>query len=88
MSAANRARKPRDTQNSDVEPSGFLTEKEAGREIKIAPRTLKAWRNSSPPKGPPCLYLGRFVRYPRTGLKAWLAAQPKGGESVTTNPAE
>ena len=45
-------------------------------------KTLKLWRNQTPPKGPPVVYFGRFVRYPRAGLKAWIAAQPKGGDAA------
>jgi excisionase family DNA binding protein len=51
----------------------YLTEKEAARLLRLAPRTLKKWRSRN--KGPRFVRFGNRVRYPRKYLEEWSDGQ-------------
>ncbi|MTA11164.1 MAG: helix-turn-helix domain-containing protein [Actinobacteria bacterium] len=48
--------------------------------IKIPVATLAQWRYRQ--IGPPYVRIGRHVRYPASGLQAWLDSQPRGGDAA------
>ena len=52
--------------------SELLDEQAAGRYLGLAPGTLSQWRSRG--KGPTFVRLGRFVRYTRSDLDAFLAS--------------
>jgi hypothetical protein len=56
----------------------LLTPRAAAAALSVSPRTL--WGLTAP-RGPiPVVRLGRAVRYPTGALRAWIAAQQRGGE--------
>ena len=55
----------------------LLTEVEAARLLRIAPRTLRWWRQKG--TGPPYVRLGRRVMYRRTAVQKWIEDKEKGG---------
>lgn len=62
----------------DDEPMDTLA---VARAIGAAPDTVRQWRHRG--EGPPWYRAGRrIVRYRRTEVAAWLAAQDQGGEKV------
>jgi excisionase family DNA binding protein len=57
----------------------LLTPRAAAAALAVSPRTL--WGLTAP-RGPiPAVRLGRAVRYPTDALRAWIAAQQRGGET-------
>ncbi len=54
----------------------LLTEAEAARLLRIAPRTLRWWRSKG--TGPPYVRLGRRVMYRRAAVLKWLEEKEKG----------
>lgn len=59
----------------------LLTEPEAARLLRISPTSLKTARCREAPNFPPCLRVGRLVRYRRETILRWLeeceSAPPK-----------
>jgi hypothetical protein len=59
-------------------PPLLLTPRAAAAALSVSPRTL--WGLSAP-RGPiPVVKIGRSVRYSAEALRAWIAAQQRGGE--------
>jgi hypothetical protein len=60
-----------------VEPQedSLLTDYDLERETQTARSTWQKKRLTG--DGPPFVKIGRSVRYPRSGWKAWLAARPR-----------
>jgi len=60
----------------------LLNESDLSKILSVSVQCLRKWRYQA--KGPPFLRLGsqkkRPVRYPTTGLQAWLASRVAGGE--------
>jgi excisionase family DNA binding protein len=59
--------------NSEPILSDFLTTEELAVELGVNPRTLDRWAVLG--IGPPRTRIGRKVRYRRTSVQKWLAAQ-------------
>ncbi len=55
----------------------FLTQDEAGAELKVCGRTLDRWRRLG--EGPPITKLGRRILYRRSSVHAWLRAREHRG---------
>lgn len=53
----------------------LLTAQEVAALIGLAEGTLANWRSQGGDIGPPFVKLGGMVRYRRTDLEAWIAAQ-------------
>lgn len=53
--------------------SDYMTTAEVSRERRIAPETLRSWRNSN--VGPASFKLGRRVFYRRSEVDRWFADQ-------------
>lgn len=49
---------------------GLLTEQDAAELLQVPLSTLRGWRREG--KGPPCLKIGRQVRYRQTAVQRWL----------------
>jgi excisionase family DNA binding protein len=63
-------------------PQLLLTTHAAAAALSVSERTL--WTLTHP-RGPiPAVRIGRSVRYPVDALRAWIAAQQRGGESLAT----
>ncbi|HEY1378989.1 MAG TPA: helix-turn-helix domain-containing protein [Gemmataceae bacterium] len=59
-------------------PALLLTPRAAAAALAVSPRTL--WGLTAP-RGPiPAVKIGRSVRYSAEALRAWIAAQQKGGQ--------
>lgn len=58
----------------------FLKEKELSRLLNITVAALRRWRLIG--RGPQFTKLGSAVRYRKSEIEAWLAIQPRGGESA------
>jgi len=59
-------------------PPLLLTPRAAAAALSMSPRTL--WGLTAP-RGPiPVVRIGRAVRYSPESLRAWIAAQQRGGE--------
>lgn len=57
----------------------LLTPAEVQTRLQMARSTLTYWRATD--QGPPWIRLGKAsIRYPESGLDAWIAAQASGGE--------
>jgi hypothetical protein len=60
-------------------PQLLLTARAAAAALTVSERTLWALTH---PRGPiPVVRIGRAIRYPVEALRAWIAAQQRGGES-------
>lgn len=58
-------------QNSDaMQPSPYLTTKEAADLLRLHPGTLSNWRGSG--RGPSYVSMGGRILYPHAALEAWL----------------
>jgi predicted DNA-binding transcriptional regulator AlpA len=57
----------------------LLTPPELAALLGVKVQTLAAWRVSG--DGPPYCHVGRWVRYRRTSVEAWLAAQERASTS-------
>jgi hypothetical protein len=53
----------------------FLTQAEAGTELRKDPRTLKRWQDRK--IGPPITYVGRTPYYSVEALRRWIAGQER-----------
>jgi len=49
---------------------GLLTEQDAAELLQVPLSTLRRWQREG--KGPPCLRIGRQVRYRQSALQRWL----------------
>jgi excisionase family DNA binding protein len=49
---------------------GLLTEQDAAELLQVQLPTLRRWQREG--KGPPCLEIGRQVRYRRAAVERWL----------------
>lgn len=58
-----------DSQQNDAENT-LLDDTQAANLLKVSPRTLQYWRRIN--SGPPYATIGRFVRYKRAELLAWI----------------
>lgn len=56
--------------------SALMTEAEAAKYLKLAPRTLRNWRSQQPDRLP-ALKQGRIIRYERKTVQEFLT---KGGK--------
>jgi excisionase family DNA binding protein len=64
---------------ADPAPSPMpLTPRAAAAALSVSQRTL--WGMTAPRVPIPVVRIGRAVRYPADALKAWIAAQQRGGE--------
>ncbi len=52
---------------------GYLTRREAARELRLGVRTLDRWRSQN--AGPPFVRVGRRVFYRVEAIRGWLAAR-------------
>jgi len=69
---------------SQVEFDSLLDERQVARLIGMSVASLRRWRLLH--RGPKFLRVGgSAVRYRRTDLAAWLAAQPTGGSTAEVN---
>ncbi|MDR0592479.1 MAG: helix-turn-helix domain-containing protein [Bifidobacteriaceae bacterium] len=48
---------------------------QAAEHLGVPRQTLAQWRCAKPPKGPSFVVVGRFVKYKRADLDAWIDAQ-------------
>jgi predicted DNA-binding transcriptional regulator AlpA len=55
-------------------PPALLSEREVAALLRVSLRTLRRWRLESD-YGPPCVYIGRYVRYRPVDVHEWIAAQ-------------
>jgi predicted DNA-binding transcriptional regulator AlpA len=56
----------------------FTDERALGDWLNLSPITLQAWRRQG--KGPRFFKVGRLVRYSVADVRAWLAANMRGGK--------
>lgn len=62
------------------DPFELLDEQQAAAMLRVSLRTLRRWRQAG--YGPATTRIGRFVRYRRGDVEAWILAQreqPSGG---------
>ena len=57
-----------------------LTNDQTAAWLNIAPGVLHNWRRQG--RGPAFIKVGRFIRYRRADVDAWLAANRCGGEAA------
>jgi excisionase family DNA binding protein len=73
--------------NSDGTPAApqlLLTARAAAVALSVSARTLWAMTH---PRGPlPAIRIGRAVRYSAEALRAWIAAQQRGGHVMSLDP--
>jgi predicted DNA-binding transcriptional regulator AlpA len=61
-----------------MEDEPLLTEPEAAKVLRVSTSTLKRWRLSRDPQGPPVAgYVGRSPRYKRSELLRWIRRPKK-----------
>lgn len=53
--------------------TGFFTVKEAAAHLGISPHTMNNWRVTG--EGPPFYRMGKFIRYDRDELDAWMRSR-------------
>ncbi len=63
----------------------ILTTAEVAAITRIAPGTLRAWRHYQRGEGPRSFTLGGSVRYRRSDVDAWLAAQYEASAAKPTS---
>jgi excisionase family DNA binding protein len=56
---------------------GLLTEQDAAELLHVQLSTLRRWHREGP--GPPCLEIGRQVRYRRAAVQRWLTGAIPAG---------
>ena len=56
---------------------GLLTEQDAAELLQVDLSTLRRWRREG--AGPPCLEIGRQVRYRRAAVQRWLTGTIPAG---------
>jgi excisionase family DNA binding protein len=56
---------------------GLLTEQDAAQLLQVPLSTLRRWQREG--AGPPCLHIGRQVRYRQTAVQRWLTGGPQAG---------
>jgi predicted DNA-binding transcriptional regulator AlpA len=71
------------TKTASSEPDGYMTPREVTEDLQVPESTLAQWRWLK--KGPPWIKVGRHVRYPRSGYRAWLAAGADSPTEAATN---
>ena len=60
------------TKQQSPQQETYRTREEAAAYLDVKPQTLAVWKMRG--EGPPYTKVGRKVRYPQSGLDAWLAA--------------
>jgi hypothetical protein len=55
--------------------SPLLSTHQAAAYLGVPRQTLAGWRCARPPKGPAFIVVGRFVKYKRADLYAWIDAR-------------
>ena len=58
---------------------GLLTEQNAAELLQVPLSTLRRWRREG--AGPPCLKIGRQVRYRQVAVQRWLTGGPKASST-------
>ena len=58
--------------DTNADDDQLLTPDEVSQLLSIKPGTLRQWRSQG--RGPTYTHVGRFVRYPRAELRAYLEA--------------
>jgi excisionase family DNA binding protein len=58
---------------------GLLTEQDAAELLQVPLSTLRRWHREG--KGPPCLQIGRQVRYRQVAVQRWLTGGLQGSSS-------
>jgi excisionase family DNA binding protein len=53
----------------------LMTTDELATFLRVPVRTLEAWRQARPPKGPPFLRVGGQIRYRPEAVQEWLNRQ-------------
>lgn len=61
--------------------SGYLTAKDAAKQLKVHPFTLRRWRKAS--YGPKPVRVGGRLYYVRSHIKDWLAEQIKDPQGAS-----
>jgi excisionase family DNA binding protein len=56
---------------------GLLTEQDAAGLLEVSLLTLRRWHREG--TGPPCLEIGRQVRYRRAAVERWLTGNIQAG---------
>jgi excisionase family DNA binding protein len=56
---------------------GLLTERDAAGLLEVSLSTLRRWKREG--TGPPCLEIGRQVRYRRAAIERWLTGSIQTG---------
>ncbi len=65
--------------NTDSLLAGYVTRREAARQLDVSPRTLDRWRAGN--FGPPYTRLGHRIFYPLQGVTTWLSERERRPES-------
>ena len=55
----------------------LLTEQDAAELLQVPLPTLRRWQREG--KGPPCLHIGRQVRYRQAAVQRWLTGSLQAG---------
>lgn len=58
----------------------FMTTREVAELTGLSESTLRWWRMHGGKQGPPSMSLGRSVKYRRTSVMAWIAAQEEASK--------
>ena len=61
---------------------GLLTEQDAAELLQVPLSTLRRWRREG--AGPPCLKIGRPVRYRQVAVQRWLTGGLQAGSQTRT----
>ncbi|MFK4727122.1 excisionase family DNA binding protein [Bradyrhizobium niftali] len=64
-------------QPEQAAPAEYFTTTEAARYLRLSVQFLEVARHRGDGRGPPFVKLSRSVRYRRSALDAWMAAQEK-----------
>jgi predicted DNA-binding transcriptional regulator AlpA len=56
---------------------GLLTEQDVARVLEVSMSTLRRWQREG--AGPPCLEIGRQVRYRRAAVERWSTGSMQAG---------
>lgn len=59
----------------------YMTPEELSEMLQVPPRTLETWRYRG--GGPPCVRIGRHVRYDPDAVRSWLAEQSDPGRKAS-----
>jgi predicted DNA-binding transcriptional regulator AlpA len=71
--------RPRSTMTTGTigEDEGLLTERDTAGLLEVSLSTLRRWKREG--TGPPCLEIGRQVRYRRAAIERWLTGSIQTG---------